>query len=208
MSLFEPNPAHNLIPQDGVLNDFGCILDLQAASQWFDTLLTQTPWQHDEVEVFGKRIVTARKVAWYGDAAYFYSGVLKQPLPWSEAMLALKALVEQHTGHHFNSCLVNLYENGSQGVGWHSDDETTLGKEPIIASLSLGATRRFCFKHKIHALKCEMALESGQLILMHGSLQRHWLHAIPKAAQVHAARINLTFRQIHSAAQISSPVHP
>ena len=164
---------------------------------WFATLLKETPWQHDEVVVFGKRITTARQVAWYGDAPYYYSGALKQPLPWSEAMLALKAMVEMHTGHKFNSCLVNLYENGSQGVGWHSDDETTLGKAPTIASLSLGASRRFCFKHKINGKKCELTLASGQLILMHGDLQRYWLHAIPKMAGVTTPRINLTFRTIH-----------
>ena len=200
MSLFEANHHANLIPQDGDLNDYGCVLDLQAASAWFETLLQHTPWQHDEVVLFGKRITTARKVAWYGDAPYYYSGALKQPLPWSEDMLALKAVVETRTGHTFNSCLVNLYENGSQGVGWHSDDETTLGSAPTIASLSLGASRRFCFKHKTNGKKCELTLASGQLILMHGDLQRYWLHAIPKMAGITEPRINLTFRSILTAA--------
>lgn len=198
MNLFDSRPQDNLIPQDGILNDFGCILDAQEAQTWLQTLLQVVPWQADEVVVMGKRITTARKVAWFGDAPYYYSGVLKQPLAWGNDMLQLKQLVEQHTGQAFNSCLANLYADGSQGVGWHSDDETVLGREPIIASLSLGASRRFCFKHKLHPSKTEIELQAGQLLLMHGALQRYWLHSIPKMLKVTSPRISLTFRQIQT----------
>lgn len=197
MSLFQTDSSDNLLPQDGVLHDFGCVLGLQDACGYFTDLLQHTPWQHDEVVLFGKRIQTARKVAWFGNAAYYYSGVLKRPVTWTEPVLALKALVEQQTGHVFNSCLINLYEHGNQGVTWHSDDETTLGPEPIIASLSLGADRRFCLKHKTLGTKWELTLTAGQLIVMQGPMQRCWLHCIPKMAAVTNARINLTFRQIN-----------
>ena len=197
MSLFEANHRANLIPQDGDLNDYGCILDLQAASLWFATLLEETPWQHDEVVVFGKRITTARKVAWYGDAPYYYSGALKQPLPWSDAMLALKTLVQTRTGHTFNSCLVNLYENGSQGVGWHSDDEAVLGANPLIASLSLGGTRRFDLRRKGGSrIEHSLTLGHGSLLVMAGATQHHWQHQVAKTRSPCAPRLNLTFRLV------------
>lgn len=198
MSLFAADGKHNLLPQDGVLNDFGCVLNAQEAHEYFNTLLEQLVWQHDQVVMFGRRITTARKVAWYGDFPYAYSGSIKQPCVWNDALLVLKQRIEQHTGSIFNACLANLYHDGSQYMGWHSDNEAVLGSEPVIASLSLGASRRFCVKHrKHHALRYEIMLQSGQLLLMSGEMQRHWLHALPKMAQVEQARINLTFRFVH-----------
>jgi len=146
----------------------------------------------------GKHFITKRMVAWYGDAgyAYTYSNTTKQALPWTADLLQLKAIVEQHSNTRFNSCLLNLYHDGNEGMAWHSDDEKALGKNTIIASLSLGAERKFAFKHKQTKLTTSVVLQSGSLLVMKGSTQTHWLHALPKTTKVIRPRINLTFRTI------------
>lgn len=148
--------------------------------------------------IFGKHIVTARKVAWYGDSnfAYTYSGTTKQALAWTAQLAALKAKVEELTGKIFNSCLLNLYHHGDEGMSWHSDDEKSLVQNSSIASVSLGAEREFRFKHKRLDQKASVLLESGSLLVMKGSTQSHWLHSIPKSKKVKSPRINLTFRSM------------
>lgn len=196
MDLFGNDPGTNLLPCDGMVNYFGSIFSQPESDRLFNALLREVAWKNDELVMFGKAIVTARKVAWYGDSTfdYTYSGTTKRALIWSNELLRIKATVENLTGHAFNSCLLNLYHDGSEGMGWHSDDESSLAKDSAIASVSLGAERAFRFKHKTSGQVFSTLLEHGSLLVMKGSTQRHWLHCIPKTKKIHAPRINLTFR--------------
>ena len=150
--------------------------------------------------IYGKHITTARQVAWYGEQnfAYTYSGTTRTALPWDGVLSDIKQQVEQQLATvspvRFNSCLLNRYADGSQGMAWHSDDEASLGKNTVIASVSFGATRKFAFKHKQTQEKREIMLQHGQLIVMRGSTQTHWRHAIMKSSKIQTPRINLTFR--------------
>lgn len=197
VDLFQ-TPHTNLLPRDGIATYHGSILTDAHAWNYYATLMSTVPWKHDEVVIFGKHIVTAREVAWYGDPglAYTYSGSTKQPLPWTKALLDLKSLAEQHTGLTFNSCLLNLYHDGSEGMGWHSDDEKTIAKDSGIASLSFGAERSFAFRHKQTKETVSLLLEHGSLLLMAGSTQAHWHHRLPPTKKVSTSRINLTFRTL------------
>ncbi len=191
----------NLLPRDGIALYPGIIFSSHEAEDYLTTLLHSIPWQQDEVVMFGKRIVTARKTAWYGDApyAYSYSGSTKTALPWTSELSEIKREVERHSGHRYNSCLLNLYHHGGEGMGWHSDDESTLVRDAAIASVSLGAERRFSFKHKSEPeLKTSVMLESGSLLVMTGATQRHWLHSLTKSNKIAEPRINLTFRLMNA----------
>lgn len=190
--------SSNLLPCDGTVNYHGRILPPNEAQRFYDALLTGVPWKNDEAFFFGKHIVTARKVAWYGDSnySYTYSGATKQALVWTPDLLELKSIVEKVTRCKFNSCLLNLYHDGNEGMAWHSDDEESLGKNTAIASLSLGAERKFCFKHKHTAETISLILESGSLLVMADATQTHWQHRLPKSKKIKSARINLTFRTI------------
>ena len=196
MELFQPDPTVNLLPCDGVVNYHGRILGEEQAQNYYERLRSKVPWQHDEVVIFGKHIITARKVAWYGDAglSYTYSGTTKQALPWTPGLRELKAIAETRSGVVFNSCLLNLYHDGREGMGWHSDDEKSLARNGCIASMSFGAERKFSFRHKQTKETVSVMLESGSLLLMAGETQTHWHHQLPKSAKVTTPRINLTFR--------------
>ena len=188
MNLFRYEPSQNLLPFDGTVNYFGPILTPSEAQEYFEVLLTSVPWANDEVFICGKRIVTARKVAWYGDArySYTYSGTTKTALGWTRPLLALKSLVEGKSGATFNSCLLNLYHDGSEGMGWHSDDEKSLGRNTAIASLSLGAERKFSLRHKRSGELISIRLEDGSLLAMKGVTQCFWQHSVPKSAKIRA----------------------
>lgn len=194
MSLFN----QNLLPFDGTVNYYGPMMSFQEATHYFDQLLNTIEWKNDEVFIFGKRIITQRKVAWYANEglSYTYSSVTKSGLMWTKELLALKTLTEKLTGETFNSCLLNLYHHGDEGMGWHSDDEKELGKNMAIASLSLGAERKFSFKHKESKQTLSVFLENGSLLLMKGETQQKWLHSLPKTKTIMQPRINLTFRTI------------
>jgi alkylated DNA repair dioxygenase AlkB len=140
----------NLLHKDGTAHYYGKILPYREANRYFDLLLQNIQWKNDEANILGKHIVTKRKVAWYGnsDYSYAYSNTTKQALAWTRELSVLKRLIEEITGESFNSCLLNLYHNGNEGLGWHSDDEKSIGKYTPIASLSFGAERKFSFKHK------------------------------------------------------------
>jgi alkylated DNA repair dioxygenase AlkB len=193
-------PTANLLPVDGTAHYYGRIVAVEEAQRYLEALLANIPWQHDEVFIFGKKIITARQVAWYGDTgcSYSYSGKTKQALPWTSDLRALKTIVECLIQASFNSCLLNLYQDGSQGMSWHSDDEKELGENPTIASLSLGGERRFCLKHKRTQETLSLVLENGSLLVMRDATQHHWLHSLPKTKKGHSPRINLTFRTILS----------
>lgn len=168
--------------------------------QYFQTLLSETPWQQDDISLFGRTLPIPRLQAWYGDdgLSYQYSGIRLDPLSWSPTLLEIKRQVESICGQSFNSVLLNLYRDGRDSNGWHSDDEPELGTEPVIASLSLGATRRFRLRHKTskETSPITLHLEPGSLLLMSGKTQTHWQHSLPKTSTTVEPRINLTFRKI------------
>lgn len=186
----------NYLPKDGTVNYYGKPLTRAQADFYLEKLLTTIQWKNDEAVIFGRHIITKRKVAWYGNDNYnyAYSNINRQALAWTKELLALKALVEKRTGETFNSCLLNLYHNGDEGMAWHSDDEKTLGENSAIASFSFGAERKFSFKHKQTKEIISMMLEHGSLLVMKGTTQTHWLHCLPKSKRITTPRVNLTFR--------------
>ncbi len=188
----------NLLPQDGVVLYCGKVVSQAKANYFLDALLNGIEWRNDEAVVFGKLIVTKRKVAWYGDRAfsYTYSNVTKYALPWTAVLLELKQLAQEKTGETYNSCLLNLYHSGEEGMAWHSDGEKDLKKNGSIASFSFGAERKFSFKHKQSKEVVSVSLENGSLLEMKGTTQTHWLHRLPPTKQVLKPRVNLTFRTI------------
>ena len=196
--LFHEDEVSSLLPNDGTVNYYGKILNSKEANQNFDLLMKNILWQNDEVIIFGKHIITKRKAAWYGDSDYLYtySNSTKQALPWTEELSWLRQIVEELVGAKFNSCLLNLYHDGKEGMGWHSDDEKSLGKNNTIASLSLGAERKFLFKHKQTKQIVSLVLENGSLLVMKEATQSNWLHSLPKSKNIIHSRINLTFRTI------------
>ena len=206
--LFAPTPTDNLLPYDGQVNDLGVVIN--EANALYENLLNELPWQSDIVTLFGKTHVTTRQIVWMGDhdVSYHYSGQTRRAIPWTKQMLHVKRHIEQQLSSSginvdFNSCLLNYYPSGEDGMGYHADDEKELGAQPIIASLSLGARRKFVFKHKTirqknKPVKVELYLESGQLIVMHGDTQDFWKHTITKTKTVTSGRISLTFRKVLS----------
>jgi alkylated DNA repair dioxygenase AlkB len=202
MDLFtdQIDPSKNWLPMDGVVQYFGAIMPKEEADQYYQILLENIPWEQDVVHMFGKRIVTKRKVAWYGDKPfdYTYSNSTKKALPWTPALQKLKDIAETRTKETYNSCLLNLYHSGEEGMGWHTDNEKELKEQGAIASFSFGADRKFVFKHKTTKEKVELFLDHGSLLVMKGATQRHWLHRLPPTKKVLVPRINLTFRTITS----------
>ena len=186
----------NLLPFDGRGDYYGQVLDVEEAERYMERLLSDIEWRNDEAVIFGRHIVTKRKVAWYGDNTftYTYSNITRRALPWTEDLLALKELAERHTGARYNSCLLNLYHDGDEGMAWHSDDEKELEPGGAIASLSFGAERRFLFRHRDSKETVEVLLAAGSLLVMRGTTQTHWLHSLPKMKKVKTPRVNLTFR--------------
>ncbi|MBV1876781.1 MAG: alpha-ketoglutarate-dependent dioxygenase AlkB [Pseudomonadales bacterium] len=188
----------NLLPQDGMAKYYGVLIPVDDADDYFASLISHIQWENDKAFIYGKSIVTKRKVAWYADRpfAYTYSKTTKYALPWTDGLLQLKTLVEEKLNETFNSCLLNLYHNGSEAMGWHSDDEKDLTKNGSIASLSFGAERKFCFKHKQLKETVSLVLEHGSLLLMGGITQDFWQHQLPATKKIQAPRVNLTFRNI------------
>lgn len=199
MDLFNIDTSSNLLPYDGVVNYYGKILDQQKAQFYLERMLHHIAWKNDEAKIFGKHIITKRKAAWYGNElyTYTYSNITKQALPWTRELLELKTIVEEISGTQFNACLLNLYHSGEEGMAWHSDDEKSLGKNTSIASLSLGAERKFSFKHKTTKQPVSLILENGSLLEMKGATQTHWQHRLPPTKKVSRPRVNLTFRTMN-----------
>jgi alkylated DNA repair dioxygenase AlkB len=193
-----PDSSFNLLPFDGEVNYHGKLMQQAEADSFFHGLMSDIPWENDQHIIFGKRIVTKRKMAWFGDEAfaYTYSQVTRTAFPWTKALKDLKSMVEKVSGETYNSCLLNLYHVGEEGMGWHSDDEKELKKDGAIASLSFGAERKFQFKHKKTGDQVDVFLEHGSMLLMKGTVQTHWLHRLPPTKKVLKPRINLTFRTI------------
>lgn len=194
-------PASNLLPHDGEAVNHGPVFGGGESRRIFGDLFAEILWKLDVVRMFGREITTARKVAWMGNAGlnYTYSGKSKVPLPWSPLVLDLKEKVEAKTGEVFNSCLLNLYHDGDEGMSWHRDNEASIVRDSMIACLSFGAVRKFHFKHLETKERITTVLESGSLLTMSGEIQRYWQHALPKSKKVSEARISLTFRQMKEA---------
>jgi alkylated DNA repair dioxygenase AlkB len=195
MDLFDQK-IKNLLPYDGTVLYYGRIMPAEQATHYLDTLLNEIEWKNDEAVIFGKHIITSRKVAWYGDEnySYTYSNTTKTALPWTAELLALKNIAEELSGTRFNSCLLNLYHDGNEGMAWHSDDEKALGRHTCIASMSFGAERKFSFKHKESKQSVSLVLEHGSLLMMKDETQSNWLHRLPKTTRINRPRVNLTFR--------------
>jgi alkylated DNA repair dioxygenase AlkB len=200
MDLFnsEIDSSRNLLPKDGIVNYYGMLMTPKEANHYFDCLMNTIEWKNDQAVIFGKLIITKRKVAWYGDTdfEYTYSKNTKRALPWTTELLALKSISEERTGEKFNSCLLNLYHSGNEGMAWHSDAEKDLKQHGAIASLSFGAERKFAFKHKKTKESISLILEHGSLLVMTGKTQDNWLHRLPPTKLITKPRINLTFRTI------------
>ena len=185
---------------DGELYLLRRFLPAAMAADLFATLQATLVWAHHRVRLFGREYPTPRLCGWYGDAQarYAYSGQALEPLPWTPALAGVRDRLQAALGFVFDSVLCNLYRDGTDSMGWHSDDEASLGPRPMIASLSLGATRRFVLRHRRRRElgSKALALADGDLLLMAGDTQRHWQHAVPRTRRPIGPRINLTFRRV------------
>ena len=197
-SLFQSDRITLNLP-DAEIIYFPAFLKKEEADFTFNELIQNTPWQQDEITVYGKKHLQPRLTALYGNEGkpYCYSNIVMQPHPWTPLLQKIKWHIENSTETHFTTVLLNHYRNGSDGNGWHADNEKELGTNPIIASLSLGAERTFQLKHNTDSTqKKSILLEHGSLLLMQGTTQHFWKHQIPKTSKPIDSRINLTFRNI------------
>ncbi len=189
----------NLLHQDGIALYYKKAIPENQIKPIFDELLNHISWENERVVMFGKEIITKRKVAFHSDSsiAYTYASRTKIGLPWKETLIILKNIVESITNEKYNACLLNLYHNGEEAMGWHCDNEKEIVPNSSIASLSIGASRKFSFKHKATKETISIQLENGSLLEMKGAIQQHWWHALPKSKKITESRINLTFRQMY-----------
>ncbi len=188
----------NLLPIDGSAQYYPEFISEEVSLSLIDQLNKSLRWDADQLIMFGKLVTTRRKVAWVGDpeCTYTYSGVKRNPQAWTPELLSMKTRLEKLTQSEFNSCLLNFYHDGADGMGWHSDDEKELDTKSPIASLSLGSTRKFAFRHKINKSTISIFLEDGSALIMNAPTQQFWQHALLKTKTIHTPRINLTFRKI------------
>jgi alkylated DNA repair dioxygenase AlkB len=203
----QPPPAGSSAPSGGTALDlpdgearyWPDAFEPAEATRLFVALRQGIDWRTEEILMFGRRVPVPRRVAWHGDrdASYTYSGTAHEPLAWTPELASIRERVARLTGASFNAVLLNLYRDGRDGMGWHSDDEAELGPDPVIASVSLGATRRFCLRHRRRKdQRLDLPLAHGSLLCMSGATQHHWVHALPKTAATVGERINLTFRLV------------
>ena len=171
------------------------------ADSWFRQLAEETPWQQPQVLIHGQQFPVPRLLAWYGDAqaSYCYSGLIHRPLPWTPLLADIRQQIQTLVGQPLNGVLINFYRDGNDSMGWHSDDEAVLGRNPLVVSLNLGGPRRFDLRRKgSNRIEHSLQLESGSLLVMSGSTQHYWQHQVAKTRKSVAPRINLTFRFIRS----------
>lgn len=171
------------------------------AARWLEQLLAETPWEQPQVHLHGRDYPVPRLVNWYGDpeAFYTYSGLTHAPLPWTPLLAEIRSAVEQAAGQRFNGVLLNYYRDGQDSMGWHSDDEPELGRNPLVASLNLGGTRRFDLRRKgRNTIEHSIDLSGGSLLVMSGATQHYWQHQVAKTRRPVAPRLNLTFRLVHA----------
>ena len=175
-------------------------LDRQSADHLLEWSVTRIPWDHHVIRMFGRDVPTPRRSAWFGDpgARYTYSGLTLEPRPWPTPLAHLRDRIQTASGSRFNAVLANLYRDGADSMGWHADDEPELGRDPVIASISVGAVRRFTMRHATRPALSQLVLEleHGSLLVMSGATQHHWRHALPKTRRSIGPRVNLTFRLV------------
>lgn len=191
----------NLLPFDGLVYYYPEFFTREESDQFFEQLKEEVDWKQEPIKLFGKELMQPRLTAWYGegDKPYSYSGIRMQPLPWTGTMQQIKERIEKVSGVHFTSALLNYYRNQQDSMGWHRDNEKELGAEPVIGSVSFGETREFQFRHYYRKdIRRSLLLTHGSFLLMAGSTQEHWEHAVPKRSRNLGGRINLTFRVIYS----------
>ena len=194
-----PNEKINLNLPDAIFEWYPSFLSKETADELFQKLLDETPWQHDEITIFGKKILQPRLTCLFGNEGkpYSYSGLTMYPKPWNSSIMFLKTEIEKICNQNFTTVLANLYRNEKDSNGWHADNEKELGRDPIIASISLGETRKFQIKHHTNKeYKCNLELTHGSLLLMKEGSQIYYKHQLPKSTSSKNARINLTFRTI------------
>jgi alkylated DNA repair dioxygenase AlkB len=186
----------NLLPCDGEVFLVEQAIGERDAGRLLEDLAGSIAWRQEIATIMGRRVPIPRLTAWHGETGYVYSGIAMEPAAWTPPLLELKRCAEAHAGRPFNSVLLNLYRDGRDSVGWHADNEPGLGRNPVIASLSLGATRRFQLKHRQRDERIAIDLAHGSCLVMAGATQHHWLHQVPKTARAVGPRINLTFRRM------------
>ena len=167
-----------------------------AADALFEAIRAEVQWERHRIRIRGREVDCPRLSGWEGDATYAYSGLTLRPAPWTPSVTAVRRRIEAATGEAFNSVLANLYRDGGDRMGWHADDEPELGRSPVIASVSLGAPRRFLLRPKRGGASVPILLEPGSLLVMRGATQRHWMHSVPPTRRPVGPRLNLTFRRI------------
>lgn len=189
-----------MLPFDGSAVVYRNFLEADRAEEVFRCLINETPWEQRDIVVFGKQHREPRLSAWHSEPhiSYAYSGILRAPQPWTPLLNELRQACELLSGAVFNAVLVNLYRDGNDGVGWHADNEASNGREPTIASLSFGASRRFDFRHRQTKQTIRVQLDAGSLLVMSGLSQHFWTHQLPRTKRVKEPRINLTFRRVVS----------
>ena len=192
--------SQTIINKDGIAIYTDSLIPAEKSEFFLLQLSKNIQWKNDESVIFGKHYITRRKTAWYGDRPfnYTYSKIKRTALPWTDELLEIKHIVENNESTKFNSCLLNFYHDGDDGMGWHSDNEKELKKNSVIASVSLGAERKFSFKHKKNKENTDLILGNGSLLVMKEQIQTHWMHQLPKSKKISEPRINLTFRTISS----------
>lgn len=197
----------NLFPEEKIILDlpdaifeyYPNFFTQEKADELYELLLKNTPWQQDTITVYGKNHLQPRLTALYGNEGkpYKYSNIIMNPNPWNATLIYMKELVEEKANHNFTTVLLNQYRNEKDSNGWHADNEKELGRDPIIASISLGDERSFQLKHNTKKeIKQSIILKHGSLILMKEGSQIHYKHQIPKVSKPKNIRINLTFRTI------------
>ena len=191
--------AGEILPHDGSARLVADFLSRAEADEIMAKLMDEVPWAGHQLVLFGKKMIEPRLSAWIGDdgASYAYSGIERRPTAWTPTLADLRARCEDATSSPFNSVLANLYRDGDDSMGWHADDEPELGSEPVIASLSFGAERRFDFKHRVSGETVSVVLPHGSLLVMSGASQAGWKHRIARTKAVTTPRINLTYRFVH-----------
>lgn len=190
-------PGDNLLPYGGELYYFPDAISREKSDELFNQLFAEIKWKQEPVKIFGREVMQPRLTSWYGDKPYTYSGITMQPNHWIHPLLEIKSIAEKFSGSGSSSALLNLYRNGDDGMGWHRDNERSLGAMPVIASVSLGAERVFQvrdYRDKKPVISLE--LKSGSIVVMKGETQKVWEHRIPKTKKFRDARINITFRSI------------
>ena len=187
-----------LLNHDGELYLTAKFIARSEAELLYQQLRSDLQWRQEEILVYGRPVRVPRLVAWYGDpdAVYTYSGVAHAPLPWLTPLLEVKQRIEEAVPHCFNSVLANFYRDGNDSVGWHADKEHELGRNPFIASVSLGEERAFRIRHNKTGQTLDFVLPHGSLLCMGGAFQSHWRHCLPKTRKVKQGRINLTYRRV------------